>query len=78
MLINEKIIYCVVCGKYKIFQNPKISYIFEERIVLSIIYSKCGSKDEKIFKGEESVKILKILGLFNNIEQFQKIWQKKS
>ena len=27
----------------------------------------CGSDDEKIFKNEESIDILKILGLFNNM-----------
>ena len=44
-----KKIYCVVFGKYKKVKNPKISYIFEKTLVLSIICSKCGSKDKKIF-----------------------------
>ena len=29
---------------------------------------------KKIFKKEESVEILKILGLINNIEEYQKIY----
>ena len=73
-----KKIYCVVCGIYKKINKPKISYFFGKTLVLSIICSKCGSKDEKIFKEEESIKILNIFGLINNIELHQKIWQKKT
>ena len=43
-------------------------------LVLSIICSKCGSKDEKILKEEQSS--IKILCLINNIKQYQKMWQK--
>ena len=39
-------IYCVICGKYRKFKNPKISYIFEKSI--SIICRKCENEDEKI------------------------------
>ena len=73
-----KKIYCVVCGIYKKINNPKISYFFRKTLVLSIICSKCGSKDEKIFIEEESIKILKIFGLINNVELYQKIWQKET
>ena len=73
-----KKIYSVVCGIYKKINNPKISYIFVKTLVLSIICSKCGSKDEKIFIEEESIKILKIFGLINNVELYQKIWQKET
>ena len=38
-------------------------------LVLSIICDKCGSNDEKIFKEEESIEILKILGLINNMNE---------
>ena len=65
-----KKIYRAGCGKYKKFKNTEVSYIFEKTSVLSIICSKCGSKDEKIFKEEESIKILKIFGLINKIEQY--------
>ena len=44
-----KKIYCVVCGKYKKIKNPKISYIVQKILVLSIICSRCGKKDEKMF-----------------------------
>ena len=70
-------IYCVACNKYKRFKKPKISYILKKTFVLFIICSKCGNKDEKIFKEVESIKILKILCISNNIEQYQKMWQKK-
>ena len=60
-------LYCVICGKYRKFENLKISYIFEKALVLSIICGKCGNEDEKIFKEEESTEILKILGLTENI-----------
>ena len=61
-----KKIYCVICGKYRKFKNPKISYIFGKTLVVSIICRKCENEDENIFK-EESIKILKILGLFKNL-----------
>ena len=59
--------YCIICGKHRQFINPKISYIFKNTLVLSIICSKCKNKDGKIFKKEESIEILKILGLFKNM-----------
>ena len=30
--IKIKNIYCVLCGKYRNFRHPKISYIFEKNI----------------------------------------------
>ena len=62
-----KKLYCVICGKYSKFDKPKISYIFGKILVLSIICSKCKSADEKTFKEKESIEILKILGLIENI-----------
>ena len=67
-----KKIYCIVCGKYKKFKNLQISYIFEKILDLSIICSKCGSKNEEIFKEDESSEILKILDSIINIEEYQK------
>ena len=61
-----KKLYCVTCGKYKKFEQPK-TYIFEKTFVLSIIYNKCKNEDEKILKEEESIKILTILNLNKNI-----------
>ena len=45
-------IYCVTCSKYSKFEKPKISYLLEKTLVLSIICIKCKNEDEKIFKEE--------------------------
>ena len=62
-----KKLYCIICGKYRKFEKTKISYILEKTLILSIICSKCKNEDEKIFKEEESIEILKFLGLIENI-----------
>ena len=49
-----KKLHCVICNKYR-------------TLVLSVIISKCKNEDEKLFKGEESIEILKILGFIENI-----------
>ena len=66
--------YCNVCNKYGKSTKSKISYIFQKTLSLSIVYSKCGHEYKKIFKEEESIEVLKILGLINNIEEYQKIY----
>ena len=38
-------------------------HMFSEKKSLPIGYSKCGHEYEKMFKKEESIEILKILGL---------------
>ena len=70
-----KKLYCIICGKYRKFEKPKISHLLEKTLVLSIICSKCKNEDEKIFKEEESIEILKILGLINNIKKYQNIYR---
>ena len=47
-----KKLYCVICSKYKNFENPKISYPFFKKrtLVLSIICNKCKNENEKISK----------------------------
>ena len=72
-----KKIYCVLCGKYRKPEKPKISFIFDKTLVVSIICSKCKNEDEKIFKGEESIEILKIIALIENIITW-KIWLKNT
>ena len=66
--------YCNVCNKYRKSKKIKISYIFKKILSLSIVYSKCGHEYEKIFQEEESMKILKILGLITNIEEYNRIY----
>ena len=45
-----KKIYCIICKNYRKFEKPKISYILEKTLVLSIICIKCKSKNETLFK----------------------------
>ena len=58
------------CEKYKKFIKPKVSYICYKTLLLSSICNKCGSEDDKIFKEEVSLEILKILSLINDIEKY--------
>ena len=57
MSMQHNLIEFNIFGKYRKFKSPKVSYIFEKTLVLSIICSKLSNKDEKIFKEEESIKI---------------------
>ena len=68
-------IYSNVCNKYRNFKNIKISYILKIILGLSTICSNCGQEYKKIFKEEESIEILKIIGLFTNIEEYQKTYE---
>ena len=56
----------VKCNKYRKFKNTTISYIFNKTLVLPIIWGNCDSNDDNIFKEEEYIDVLKILGVINN------------
>ena len=62
-----KKLYCVIYDKYKKSEKPEISHILEKTLVLSVICSKYMNEDEKLFKKEESIEILKINGLIERI-----------
>ena len=49
-----------------------LSYIFQKNISFSVIFSNCGSKNEKIFKEEAPIVILRILDFIFNY-QYTKI-----
>ena len=68
-----KILHWIICNKHRKIEKPKISCLWEKKIILSFICSKCKNKDKKMFKEEESVEILKTLSLNNNLEEHQKI-----
>ena len=68
-----KKIYSIKRKKYRKFIKPKIAYICYKTLRLFSIYNKCGSEDKKIFMEQETIEILKILGLVNDIEKFQNI-----
>ena len=50
-----------ICSKYGKFEKPKIPYLLEITLVLSIFCSKCQNEDEKLFKEEESIKCIKYI-----------------
>ena len=66
MTKKMKKLYCVICGKYRKSAKLKILQLLEKTLVLSIIFSKCKNEDAKLFKEEESIKILKMLRLIEN------------
>ena len=63
--LNKKIkmekAYWVISGKCRKLKNPETSNTFEKTLFLSIICNNCENSDKKIFKEEESIKILRIL-----------------
>ena len=67
-----KKVYCVICGMYRKLKKKKI---IKKTLVFSLICSKCKNEHEKLFKEEESIEILKIIGLteiynyFKNMEE---------
>ena len=65
-----KKIYCATSGRYIKLEKPKISYLLEKTLVLSIICSKCKNEDKKLFKEEESIEISKVLGLIEIYNYF--------
>ena len=60
-----KKIYCYECNKYKKLINGNGSNNF----IISIICSKCGYNNDRIFKEEESIEILKTFGSIDNINE---------
>ena len=62
--------YCNFCNNYRKLKKTKISNVFKNTLSLSIVYNKCGHEYEKISNEEQSIEILKILGVINNIEEY--------
>ena len=62
-----KKLYCIIWGKYKKSEKPKISYLLEKTLVLCITCNKCKNEGEKILTELESIEILKIIGLIENV-----------
>ena len=58
---NDKI--TLIVASIANLKNLKYHTSLKNTLVLSIICSKCVNEDEKILIEEESIKILKILGL---------------
>ena len=61
-------LYCVFCSKYRMFGKPNVSYILEKKYYLFLLFVvNVKNEDEKMFKKEEAIEILKILGLIKNL-----------
>ena len=58
---------CLICGKCRKFEKPKMPYLLEKALILSIIYNKYKNEDEKLFKEQELIETLKLFGLIENI-----------
>ena len=63
----------IICSKYRKFEKPKTLYFFRKTIVLSIICSKCKNEEEKTIKEEESIRILRFLGLDEKYRRNEKL-----
>ena len=61
-----EILHCIICGKYRKFEKPKISYLLKRVLLISVICSKCKNEDETLSKEEESIEILKTLSSIEN------------
>ena len=68
-----KTLFCLICSTYRKFEKPKISCLLEKTLVLSIISSKCKNEDEKLFKEDESIEILKTLDLILKYRRISEI-----
>ena len=51
----------------------KISYLLEKTLVLPITCSNRKNENKKMFQEEQSIELVEILGLINNIEEYRKI-----
>ena len=61
---NEPIkICCAKSNASRKLVTSKSSYTFDKTLVISVICSKSSVNNYKIFKGEENIAILEILGL---------------
>ena len=49
-----KKLYCIIFSKYRKFEKPKISYILEKILLLSVICGKC--KNEKYLKKKNQLR----------------------
>ena len=56
MIKKMKELYCIICGKYRKFEKPKISYLLEKTLVLSIICSECKNEMKKYLNKKNQLK----------------------
>ena len=88
--VNMKKLYCVICGKYKKFRNPKISYVFVKHQYFLLFAGSARIKMKKYLKKQDQLRFkkflvsLKIYNYFKNMveenisQEFRlKIWMKQ-
>ena len=81
--ISRKVImrktYSIICGNLK--KSKTLQYHTFSKNISSFYYIQwmwqCGNEDEKIFKEEESIQVLKILVLIEKYISTLKIWLKR-
>ena len=56
-----KRVYCIISGKYRKFDKPKISYLLKKTLVPSIICSKCKNEDKKYLEKKNQLRYQKFL-----------------
>ena len=47
---------CIICGKYRKLEKPKVSYFLEKKLVLSIICSNCKVEMKNYLKNKNQLK----------------------
>ena len=66
-------IYSNVCNKHRKLKKKLEYYIFLKEVFLLFTVSVVMNM-KKIFKEEDSIEIFEIVGLFANIEEYQKLY----
>ena len=60
-----------VINKEKFKKNTKISYIFKKETVIFLLFTVSAVMNIKNMQRRRSIVILKVIGLTNNIEEYQ-------
>ena len=60
-----------VINKEKLKKNTKISYIFKKETVIFLLFTVSAVMNIKNMQRRGSIVILKVIGLTNNIEEYQ-------
>ena len=60
-----------VINKEKFKKNTKISYIFKKETVIFLLFTVSAVMNIKNMQRRGSIVILKVIGLTNNIEEYQ-------
>ena len=66
-----KNMYCIKCNKYRKFEKPRMQYIFDKNQFFLLFVVSVAITTKKIFEEQESIEILKILGLVSYMKKQQ-------